>query len=211
MKRSVIIFYIFFISIPLFAQTSNSPVKKEILLNGIFVTFDQFLEMTPCEYDSIQLKDSQINLLTVKDINSSCEDFKKINSLIAISYGNEVYYNMRYNIEFSTKNRFAKLVVIGRYCAFVVDESMPMVIQGQAGFNSGGLVGGTILSGTGGIGKNKIYFIDTRVDHKLKVLSTSRLKELLEENKSLLESFENSEPSVEVYIEYLRQLNELYP
>ena len=42
---------------------------------------------------------------------------------------------MRFNVEFLTKNKFSKLLVKGKYCAFKVDESYPKNIQGQADFS----------------------------------------------------------------------------
>ena len=99
---------------------------------------------------------------------SDCTGYKKTNKLIAIQYENEIYYNMKFNVEFLTRNKFSKLLVNGKYCAFLVDESYPMNIQGQAGFNTGGLLGAIIL---GPNGKNKIYYLDIDIGHKTKVLT----------------------------------------
>ena len=97
---------------------------------------------------------------------------------------------MRFNVEFLTKNKFSKLLVKGKHCAFKVDESYPKNIQGQAGFNIGGFVGAIIL---GPHGKNKIYYLDTSQGYKTKVLTNNRLKEILSQEEELLEAFNKEE------------------
>lgn len=172
--------------------------------NGVFINFEQFKSNQPCSLQSIDFKERSELFLSVNDIESDCE-FKKVNKIIAISLDNKIYYNMRFNIEFLTKNKFSKLQVKGTYCAFLVDESYPENIQGQAGFNTGGLVGTIIL---GKNGKNKIYYLDTSEGYKTKVLTKNRLKELLSQEKDLLDSF-NKEKDItaELYLNYLERLN----
>ena len=122
--------------------------------NGVFINFEQFKSNEPCPLESIDLKERSELFLSVNNIESDCK-FKKVNKIIAISFDNEIYYNMRFNVEFLIKNKFSKLQVKGKYCAFMVDESYPENIQGQAGFNTDGLIGEIIL---GANGKNKIYY-----------------------------------------------------
>lgn len=66
------------------------------------------------------------------------------------------------------------------------------------------------LIASGGIGKNKMYFIDIHKDHKLKVLTKSRLEDLLRVNEELLNQFKREEVFIEVYIKYLNQLNKTH-
>jgi hypothetical protein len=173
--------------------------------NGIFANFEQFKLKQPCSLKSIDLKKRSELFLSVNDIESDCK-FKKVNKIIAISFENEIYYNMRFNVEFLTKNKFSKLIVNGTYCAFKVDESYPKNIQGQAGFNTGGLIGATIL---GPNGKNKIYYLDTSKGYKTKVLTKNRLKEILSQEKQLLDAFNKEKDiSAELYLKYLGKLNE---
>jgi len=173
--------------------------------NGVFIDFDQFKSKQICLTQSINLKNHSDLLLSVDKIDSDCPRYKKPNKLIAIQYENEIYYNMKYNVEFLTKNKFSRLLVRGKYCAFLVDESYPKNIQGQAGFHTGGLLGAIIL---GSNGKNKIYYLDIDQGHKTKVLTKNRLKELLSIDKKLLNSF-NSEQSMsaELFLKYLKRLN----
>tara|TARA_R100001369_G_scaffold90142_1_gene128727 strand:- start:12 stop:623 length:612 start_codon:yes stop_codon:yes gene_type:complete len=175
--------------------------------NGVFINFEQFKSNQPCPLESIDFKERSELFLSVNDIESDCK-FKKVNKIIAISFDNEIYYNMRFNVEFLTKNKFSKLQVKGKYCAFLVDESYPENIQGQAGFNTGGLIGAIIL---GANGKNKIYYLDTSEGYKTKVLTKNRLKELLSQEKDLLDSF-NKEKDItsELYLNYLERLNKKF-
>jgi len=105
--------------------------------DGIYLTFEQFKREEPCSVKNIVFKNKSEKFLTVGEIENQCDGFNKVNKLIAIIHNEDIYYNMKHNIEFSTKNRFSKLVIKGRYCAFVVDESYPRNIQGQAGFTNG--------------------------------------------------------------------------
>ncbi len=181
------------------AQESNAS-------DGIFADFDQFKSETPCQVKSIAFKNKSELLLEVNDIVSDCTGYKKINKIIAIQYDKEIYYNMRFNVEFMTKNKFSKLLVKGKYCAFLVDESYPMNIQRQAGFNSGGLMGAIIR---GPNGNNKIYYLDIDTGYKTKILTKKRLKELLNVNKELLDSFNKEENiSAELFLNYLEKLNQ---
>ena len=175
--------------------------------NGVFMNFEQFKSNQHCPLESIDFKKRSELFLSVNDIKSDCK-FKKVNKVIAISFDNEIYYNMRFNVEFLTKNKFSKLQVKGKYCAFLVDESYPENIQGQAGFNTGGLVGAIIL---GPNGKNKVYYLDTSEGYKTKVLTKNRLKELLSQEKDLLDSF-NKEKDItaQLYLEYLERLNKTF-
>tara|TARA_B110000879_G_C10914453_1_gene409597 strand:+ start:114 stop:680 length:567 start_codon:yes stop_codon:yes gene_type:complete len=176
--------------------------------NGIFTNFNQFKSEKPCEIKSFYLKDKTDLLITIDNLESNCKGFKKTNKIIAIKYNNETYYNMRFNVEFMTKNRFSKLLVKGKYCAFLVDESYPINIQGQAGFNTGGLFGALIL---GPNGKNKIYYLDIDKGYKTKVLTTKRLKKLLEKDGKLLESFNNEKNiNAELFLNYLGKLNKKF-
>jgi hypothetical protein len=184
--------------------TSNLNAQESKKNNGIFVNFEQFKLNQPCPLESLDLKKGNELLLSVDDIESKCK-FKKVNKIIAISFENEIYYNMCFNVEFLTKNKFSKLLVKGKYCAFKVDESYPKNIQGQAGFNTGGLIGAIIL---GPNGKNKIYYLDTSKGHKTKVLTKNRLKEILSQEKELLDAFnEEKDISAELYLNYLEKLN----
>ena len=196
----IIITKIFIIG--LIISNLNAQESKEN--NGIFMNFEQFKLNQPCPLASIDLKKRSELFLSVDDIESECK-FKKVNKIIAISFENEIYYNMRFNVEFLTKNKFSKLLVKGKYCAFKVDESYPKNIQGQAGFNTGGLVGAIIL---GPNGKNKIYYLDTSQGYKTKVLTKNRLKEILSQEEELLEAFNKEEDvSAELYLNYLEKLN----
>ena len=196
----IIITKIFIIG--LIISNLNAQESKEN--NGIFVNFEQFKLNQPCQLESLDLKKRSELLLSVDDIESECK-FKKVNKIIAISFENEIYYNMRFNVEFLTKNKFSKLLVKGKYCAFKVDESYPKNIQGQAGFNIGGFVGAIIL---GPNGKNKIYYLDTSQGYKTKVLTNNRLKEILSQEEELLEAFNKEEDiSAELYLNYLEKLN----
>ncbi len=142
-------------SILLFFITISGLNAQEIEgYNGIFTDFNQFKSKKSCPIQSIKLKKSSDFLLSVKSIVADCYGYKKPNKLIAIHYENEIYYNMKFNVEFLTRNKFSKLLVIGKYCAFIVNESFPINIQGQAGFNTGGLLGALILGPNG-----KIKFI----------------------------------------------------
>ena len=173
--------------------------------NGVFIDFDQFKLKKSCPIKSINLKNSNDLLLSVKNIASDCKGYKKTNKLIAIQYENEIYYNMKFNVEFLTRNKFSKLLVNGKYCAFLVNESYPRNIQGQAGFNTGGLLGAMIL---GPNGKNKIYYLDIDKGHKTKVLTRKRLKKLLSNDKELLDSFNKEENiSADLFLTYLKKLN----
>ncbi|MDB4206335.1 hypothetical protein N9773_00010 [Flavobacteriaceae bacterium] len=175
--------------------------------NGLFITFNQFKSKKSCPIKSIDLNSSDL-LLSVKNIVSDCAGYKKTNKLIAIQYENDIYYNMKFNVEFLTKNKFSKLLVNGKYCAFLVDESYPINIQGQAGFNTGGLLGAIIL---GANGKNKIYYFDIEKGHKTKVLTKKRLKELLSIDKELFDSFNKEENiSADLFLNYLEKLNKEY-
>jgi hypothetical protein len=175
--------------------------------NGVFINFEQFKSNEPCQLESIDFKERSELFLSVNDIESDCK-FKKVNKIIAISFDNEIYYNMRFNVEFSTKNKFSKLQVKGKYCAFLVDESYPENIQGQAGFNTGGLIGAIIL---GANGKNKVYYLDTSEGYKTKVLTKNRLKEILSQEKDLLDSFnKEGDITAELYLNYLERLNKKF-
>jgi len=173
--------------------------------NGIFTDFNQFKSKKSCPIQSIKLKKKSDFLLSVKSIEAVCYGYRKPNKLIAIHFENEIYYNMKYNVEFLTRNKFSKLLVIGKYCAFIVNESFPINIQGQAGFNTGGLLGTLIL---GPNGKNKIYYLDVDKGHKTKVLSKNRLKKILSVDQELLDSF-NSEKNIsaELFLSYLKKIN----
>ena len=199
----IVIAKIFMISVII--SNLNAQEFKES--NGVFINFEQFKSNQPCPLESIDFKERSELFLSVNDIESDCK-FKKVNKIIAISFDNEIYYNMRFNVEFLTKNKFSKLQVKGKYCAFLVDESYPENIQGQAGFNTGGLIGAIIL---GANGKNKIYYLDTSEGYKTKVLTKNRLKELLSQEKDLLDSF-NKEKDItaELYLNYLERLNKKF-
>lgn len=186
---------------------SNLNAQEVKESNGVFINFEQFKSNQPCPLESIDFKGRSELFLSVNDIESDCK-FKKVNKIIAISFDNEIYYNMRFNVEFSTKNKFSKLQVKGKYCAFLVDESYPENIQGQAGFNTGGLIGTIIL---GANGKNKVYYLDTSEGYKTKVLTKNRLKELLSQEKNLLDSF-NKEKDItaELYLNYIERLNKKF-
>ena len=186
---------------------SNLNAQEVKESNGVFINFEQFKSNQPCPLESIDFKGRSELFLSVNDIESDCK-FKKVNKIIAISFDNEIYYNMRFNVEFSTKNKFSKLQVKGKYCAFLVDESYPENIQGQAGFNTGGFIGTIIL---GANGKNKVYYLDTSEGYKTKVLTKNRLKELLSQEKNLLDSF-NKEKDItaELYLNYIERLNKKF-
>jgi len=172
---------------------------------GVFTDFNQFKSKKDCPIKSIKLKNKSPLLLSVKNIESDCKGYKKTNKLIAIQYENEIYYNMKFNVEFLTRNKFSKLLVNGKYCAFLVDESYPINIQGQAGFNTGGLLGTFIL---GPNGKNKIYYLDVDTGHKTKVLTRKRLRKLLSIDQKLLDAFHNEKKmSAELFLSYLEKLN----
>jgi hypothetical protein len=201
--RNALILSIYLSIFHLFGQESN-------INNAVFINFEQFKDDKPCEVEILNIKDKTDLLLTVENIDLNCKGFKKINKTIAIRYNQDLYYNMRYNVEFMTKNRFSKLVVKGKYCAFLVDESYPINIQGQAGFNTGGLVGALIL---GPNGKNKIYYLNIDKGHKTKVLTKTRLRKLLEIDEELLNSFDNEIKenwSAELFLNYLERLNKKY-
>ena len=186
---------------------SNLNAQEVKESNGVFINFEQFKSNQPCPLESIDFKEQSELFLSVNDIESDCK-FKKVNKIIAISFDNEIYYNMRFNVEFSTKNKFSKLQVKGKYCAFLVDESYPENIQGQAGFNTGGLIGTIIL---GANGKNKVYYLDTSEGYKTKVLTKNRLKELLSQEKNLLDSFiKEKDITAELYLNYLERLNKKF-
>jgi len=199
----IVITKIFMIGI-IISNLNAQEVKES---NGVFINFEQFKSNQPCPLESIDFKGRSELFLSVNDIESDCK-FKKVNKIIAISFDNEIYYNMRFNVEFSTKNKFSKLQVKGKYCAFLVDESYPENIQGQAGFNTGGLIGTIIL---GANGKNKVYYLDTSEGYKTKVLTKNRLKELLSQEKNLLDSF-NKEKDItaELYLNYIERLNKKF-
>ena len=199
MKIIITSLVLFFITIfELNAQEANT-------YNGVFIDFNQFKSKKNCPIKSIKLKNNNDLLLSVKNIVSDCTGYKKTNKLIAIQYENEIYYNMKFNVEFLTRNKFSKLLVNGKYCAFLVDESYPMNIQGQAGFNTGGLLGTIIL---GPNGKNKIYYLDIDKGHKTKVLTKKRLKKLLSIDQELLDSFNKEENiSADLFLNYLKKLN----
>jgi hypothetical protein len=198
-----ILYLIFLLNSILKISGQENPVE-----NGIFTNFNQFKSEKPCEIKSFYLKDKTDLLITIDNLESNCKGFKKTNKIIAIKYNNETYYNMRFNVEFMTKNRFSKLLVKGKYCAFLVDESYPINIQGQAGFNTGGLFGALIL---GPNGKNKIYYLDIDKGYKTKVLTTKRLKKLLEKDGKLLESFNNEKNiNAELFLNYLGKLNKKF-
>jgi hypothetical protein len=198
-----ILYLIFLLTSILKISGQENPVD-----NGIFTNFNQFKSEKPCEIKSFYLKDKTDLLITIDNLESNCKGFKKTNKIIAIKYNNETYYNMRFNVEFMTKNRFSKLLVKGKYCAFLVDESYPINIQGQAGFNTGGLFGALIL---GPNGKNKIYYLDIDKGYKTKVLTTKRLKKLLEKDGKLLESFNNEKNiNAELFLNYLGKLNKKF-
>jgi|TARA_B110000027_G_C15944375_1_gene222716 hypothetical protein len=198
-----ILYLIFLLTSILKISGQENPVE-----NGIFTNFNQFKSEKPCEIKSFYLKDKTDLLITIDNLESNCKGFKKTNKIIAIKYNNETYYNMRFNVEFMTKNRFSKLLVKGKYCAFLVDESYPINIQGQAGFNTGGLFGALIL---GPNGKNKIYYLDIDKGYKTKVLTTKRLKKLLEKDGKLLESFNNEKNiNAELFLNYLGKLNKKF-
>tara|TARA_R110002051_G_scaffold247948_1_gene307436 strand:- start:1516 stop:2127 length:612 start_codon:yes stop_codon:yes gene_type:complete len=201
--NSKILYLIFLLTSILKISGQENPIE-----NGIFTNFNQFKLEKPCEIKSFDLKDKTDLLITINNIESNCKGFKKTNKIIAIKYNNETYYNMRFNVEFMTKNRFSKLLVQGKYCAFLVDESYPINIQGQAGFNTGGLFGALIL---GPNGKNKIYYLDIDKGYKTKVLTTKRLKKLLEKDGKLLESFNNEKNiTAELFLNYLDKLNKKF-
>jgi hypothetical protein len=198
-----ILYLIFLLTSILKISGQENPVE-----NGIFTNFNQFKSEKPCEIKSFYLKDKTDLLITIDNLESNCKGFKKTNKIIAIKYNNETYYNMRFNVEFMTKNRFSKLLVKGKYCAFLVDESYPINIQGQAGFNTGGLFGALIL---GPNGKNKIYYLDIDKGYKTKVLTTKRLKKLLEKDGKLLESFNNEKNiNAELFLNYLGKFNKKF-
>jgi len=198
-----ILYLIFLLTSILKISGQENPVD-----NGIFTNFNQFKSEKPCEIKSFYLKDKTDLLITIDNLESNCKGFKKTNKIIAIKYNNETYYNMRFNVEFMTKNRFSKLLVKGKYCAFLVDESYPINIQGQAGFNTGGLFGALIL---GPNGKNKIYYLEIDKGYKTKVLTTKRLKKLLEKDGKLLESFNNEKNiNAELFLNYLGKLNKKF-
>ena len=76
------------------------------------------------------------------------------------------------------------------------------------GFNTGGLFGALIL---GPNGKNKIYYLDIDKGYKTKVLTTKRLKKLLEKDGKLLESFNNEKNiNAELFLNYLGKLNKKF-
>jgi len=192
----------------LFISTFKSNGQETLLNNGIFTNLNQFKTEKPCKTKSINLKNKTKLLITIDNIETNCQGFKKVNKIIAIQYNQEVYYNMRFNVEFLTKNRFSKLLVRGKYCAFLVDESYPINIQGQAGFNNSGVLGALIL---GTNGKNKIYYLDIDKGYKTKVLTKKRLKKLLTEDEILLDSFNNEENiSAELFLAYLERLNKKF-
>ena len=190
----------------LFCCTISGLNAQEIdVANGVFTDFNQFKSKKSCPIQSIKLKKKNDFLLSVKSIEADCYGYKKPNKLIAIHYENEIYYNMKYNVEFLTRNKFSKLLVIGKYCAFIVNESFPINIQGQAGFNTGGLLGALIL---GPNGKNKIYYLDVDKGHKTKVLSRNRLIKILSVDQDLLDSFtKEKDISAELFLSYLRKVN----
>ena len=199
MNNKIIYLILIFISI------FKSNGQETLVNNGIFTNLNQFKTEKPCETKSINLKNKTKLLITIDNIETNCEGFKKVNKIIAIQYNQEVYYNMRFNVEFLTKNRFSKLLVRGKYSAFLVDESYPINIQGQAGFNNGGFLGALIL---GPNGKNKIYYLDIDKGYKTKVLTKKRLKKLLTEDGILLNSFNNEKDiTAELLLEYLEKLN----
>ncbi|WP_037348617.1 DUF6563 family protein [Sediminibacter sp. Hel_I_10] len=199
----IVIAKIFMIGI----MISNLNAQEFKESNGVFINFEQFKSNEPCPLESIDLKERSELFLSVNNIESDCK-FKKVNKIIAISFDNEIYYNMRFNVEFLTKNKFSKLQVKGKYCAFMVDESYPENIQGQAGFNTDGLIGEIIL---GANGKNKIYYLDTSKGYKTKVLTKNRLKELLSQEKDLLDSFnKENDITAELYLNYLERLNKKF-
>ncbi|RKM85654.1 hypothetical protein D7030_03005 [Flavobacteriaceae bacterium AU392] len=177
--------------------------------DGIYLNFNQFKNGKPCLVENIVFKNKSEKLLTVDEIINQCDGFDKINKLIAISHKGNIYYNMKHNIEFTTKNRFSKLVITGKYCAFIVDESYPRNIQGQAGFTNGRF-GGYIdeVSESGKkMGKKKVYFLDTNRDYRLRVLTRKRLKSLLSDHPEGLKRLSDSEKSTKLYLELLNSLN----
>ncbi|MCC1485243.1 hypothetical protein [Winogradskyella immobilis] len=182
-----------------FSQNSN---------DGIYLTFEQFKRREPCSVENIVFKNKSEKLLTVNKIENQCNGYDKINKLIAITHNGNIYYNMKHNIEFVTRNRFSKLVILGRYCAFVVDESYPRNIQGQAGFTSTRLIGGYIEDGVGfKLKKSKIYFLDIEKDYKPRVLTRKRLKDLLSDRPENLKKLLDSDRSLKLYLELLDSLN----
>jgi hypothetical protein len=144
------------------------------------------------------------NQLIVKKFldGNTGELYTKLFDIWALKYKGEYYFHLYHAPHFQKVKFFSKLQVIGKYCAFVIDDSFSVYFFGV----------GWLSLANGWLQKNGeyhiIYFVDTEKSKNAKVLDKERLKNLFPNDYKLHNKIDKNELHLEDVLELINQLNQ---
>lgn len=208
--------------VPLDEIHTLEPVK-------LYKTSMDFRNKQPMEKEfGVLIKDKSNQHLKTKGIFDlkTGEKVKRGASAWAIEYKNERYFNLGYSNDLNHWGSYAKFDIEGKYCAIIIDNNSPYILQSTSQTYGGGLTG-TLTAESLKWGKNwkdkdgnkiRLLFIDTeniqgkmlsRHESALGDYFTRRLCEfLLEETESLLTYKKIKDIEFEKIIELIKLANE---